>query len=362
LTSGLRAAGFEVLAAIELDSDAAATYKANHPGVKLYQKDIRKVSPESVRRALKLRPEETLDLIAGCPPCQGFTRLTENRGRRDRRNGLVRQFLRFVRKLRPKVCMLENVPGLRTTRKGKRYFNELKRGLEAAGYRISDDVVELADYGVPQFRKRLVLLAAQGEKIPIPTPTHHNPNRSGKSGQRPWKNVRDAIGTLPKPPLRSAVKSGKAAPAYEWHYSRDIASVVRRRLKYALSNGGRRAALPPPLRLACHKRRPDGYYDVYGVIDWDSPSPTITSGCTNASKGCFGHPRDPRPLTAVEAALIQTFQRSYKFKGSGLESVARQIGNALPRRFAKVVATAIVKRLRAGVSTGTIDKNRRAAN
>jgi DNA (cytosine-5)-methyltransferase 1 len=99
------------------------------------------------------------------------------------------------------------------------------------------------------------------------------------------------------------------------------------------------------LRLACHQRHPEGFYDVYGVMDWNAPSPTITSGCTNASKGRFGHPREARPLTAVEAAALQTFPRSYRFKGSGLESVAIQIGNALPRRFAKVAGKAIIERL-----------------
>src|SRR5262249_24883342 len=153
---------------------------------------------------------------AGCPPCQGFTRLTENSGRRDHRNGLVRQFLRFVRTIRPKVCMLENVPGLLITPKGRRYFNELRRGLENAGYCVSYSVVELADYGVPQFRKRLVLLAARSEPIPIPIPTHCDPTRPGKSGLRRWKTVRDAIGGLPKAPRRSAVRSGEASPAYQW--------------------------------------------------------------------------------------------------------------------------------------------------
>jgi DNA (cytosine-5)-methyltransferase 1 len=361
LTSGLRAAGFDVLAAIERDPAAAATYKANHSDATLYETDIRLVSPKRLLRALKLPQGETVDLIAGCPPCQGFTRLTESRGRPDRRNGLVRQFLRFVRAIRPKVCMLENVPGLMTTAKGKRYFNDLYRGLEDAGYLVSYDIVELADYGVPQFRKRLVLLAARGEAIPIPAATHHDPALRGKAGQRRWKTVRNAIGSLPKPPLGSAVRAEVAIPPYKWHYSRDVAPIVRRRLKHALSNGRLRTSLPPSLRLACHKRRPDGYFDVYGVIDWDKPSPTITSGCTNASKGRFGHPKDPRPLTATEAAVLQTFPLSYKFKGSGLESVAAQIGNALPRRFAKVVGKAIITHLRAYRATATKVAPRQAA-
>jgi len=345
LTAGLRAAGFEVLAAIEKDANAAATYRANHPDVKLYEKDIRLVSPKRVRKAIKLPRRRTVDLIAGCPPCQGFTRLTEGNGRRDHRNGLVRQFLRFVQTLRPKVCMLENVPGLLKTRKGKRYFTELCEGLKKTGYRVTYDVVELADYGVPQFRKRLVLLAARRQRIPIPAATHADPTKEGPAGRRPWRTVRDAIGGLPKPPLRSSIKSGKAVPRYEWHYARDIATDVRRRLRHALRNDRSRTDLPASLRLPCHERTTDGFHDVYGVMNWNEPSPTITSGCTNASKGRFGHPRHPRPLTATEAALLQTFPRSYKFKGSGLESVASQIGNALPRRFAKIAGRRIIERL-----------------
>jgi DNA (cytosine-5)-methyltransferase 1 len=123
---------------------------------------------------------------------------------------------------------------------------------------------------------------------------------------------------------------------------------------HSISNGEGRSKLPAALRLACHDRRPDGFYDVYGAMNWDEPSPTMTSGCTNASKGRFGHPRAPRPLTAREAASLQSFPRSYKFKGSGLESVARQIGNALPHRFAKVVGTAVYAQLRsAGASAGS---------
>ena len=345
LTSGLCAAGFSVVGAIEKDKDAAATYRANHPKVVLYRKDIQLVRPDLLLRALDLPKGETLDLIAGCPPCQGFTRLTEHRGSRDARNQLVREFLRFVTVIRPKACMLENVPGLLT--RGERYFAELHKGLESAGYFVTYDVVQLADYGVPQFRKRLVLLAARLAPIPIPAATHHNPVRPPKSGLwRPWRTVRDAIGGLPSPPLGSEVAKGTATPRYTWHYARNVAPIVRCRLEHALKNGNDSISLPPDLRLACRERRPDGYSDVYGVMDWDSPSPTITSGCTNASKGRFGHPAEARPITAMEAALLQTFLRSHHFKGDGgLESVATQIGNAFPRKAAKVFGTAIAGRL-----------------
>jgi DNA (cytosine-5)-methyltransferase 1 len=334
LTAGLRAAGFRVVAAVEKDHDAAESYAANHKGVRLYREDICRVSPGGVLADLGMAPGE-VDLIAGCPPCQGFTRLTENNAREDPRNGLVRQYLHYVREILPRACMLENVPGL--TKRGKPFFVELCEGLEEAGYVVTHDVLELADYGVPQFRKRLVLLASREGRIAIPRPTHKKNRRTVKS----------VIGNLPSPPLRSEVVAGDVEPAYEWHYARDVAPVVRQRLEHALANGGSRTSLPRDLRLACHQRRPNGYYDVYGVMSWDAPSPTITSGCTNASKGRFGHPEEPRPLTAREAARLQTFPLNYKFKGSGLESVAAQIGNALPKRFAKVVGQAVARHLTA---------------
>ena len=332
LTAGLRAAGFRVIAAVEKDHDAAESYAANHKGVRLYQQDIYQVSPEQVLADLELKPGD-VDMIAGCPPCQGFTRLTENSSREDPRNELVRQYLHYVRVILPRACMLENVPGF--TKRGKPFFDELCEGLEEAGYTVTHDVLELADYGVPQFRKRLVLLASREGRIEIPPPTHKKKKRTVKS----------VIGKVPSPPLRSQVIAGNVEPPYEWHYARNVAPVVRRRLEHALANGGSRTSLPPDLRLDCHERRPDGYFDVYGVINWDAPSPTITSGCTNASKGRFGHPEEPRPLTAREAARLQTFPLDYKFKGSGLESVAAQIGNALPKRFAKVVGRAVAKHL-----------------
>lgn len=336
LSSGLKDAGFRILAAVENDADAAQSYAANHPEVKLYDLDIRQVAPARVLRELGLKRGQ-VDLVAGCPPCQGFTRLTEKRRRRDPRNLLVREFLRIVIALRPRACMLENVPGL--TRKGRRLFGELRRGLEAAGYHINYDVLELANYGVPQFRKRLVLLAGLDKEIPLPKPTHSNPDSAGS--RHPWRTVRSAIGFLKRPPTRSAVLLRAVKPDHPFHVARDIAPAVRKRLEHARKNGRSRSSLPASLALACHQRRSDGYSDVYGVMSWNSPSPTMTSGCTNASKGRFGHPRQPRPLTAREAALLQTFPVDYKFRGTNLDSIAAQIGNALPRRFAKVAARTI---------------------
>lgn len=335
LSAGLRDAGLQVVAAVEIDPDARATYEANHPGVPILE-DVREVSARDIQAHTGL---QKIDVVVGCPPCQGFTRLTEGRLQSDPRNILVLEFLRLVTELRPAICMMENVPGLIT--RGRGLFSRLLNGLEAAGYAVTYEVLELADYGVPQLRKRLVLMAGLGYQVELPRPTHKGPRR--------WRTVRDAIGNLPTPPTRSEVAEG-VKPQIPWHFSRDTSDLVKQRLVHALKHGGSRSSLPKRLRLQCHERYEGGFNDVYGVLDWDAPSTTITSGCTNASKGRFGHPAEPRPLTAREAAMIQTLGRRYKLRGRGYESISKQIGNALPRRFAKVAGHEILRALQRALS------------
>jgi DNA (cytosine-5)-methyltransferase 1 len=327
LTAGLRDVGFKVVAGAEVDSDSVESYQANHPGVTVLG-DVRTLTGAGILKETKLT---SIDVVVGCPPCQGFSRLTEKNRQDDPRNSLVLHFRRLVLELRPNVCMMENVPGLLT--RGAPLFRQLHKDLLDAGYIVNYGVLELADYGVPQFRKRLVLMAGLGFGVPLPRPTHFNPER--------WVSVRRAIGGLPPPPLRSEVKAGTRRPPLPWHVARDLAPIARQRLSYAAANGGGCQEFPSELRLDCHRKSPDGFHDVYSVLDWDFPSGTITSGCTNASKGRFGHPSEPRPLTPREAAMLQTLGRTYKLCGTGVESVARQIGNALPRRFARVAGRQI---------------------
>lgn len=334
LTAGLKDAGVRVVVASEIEEDARLTYGANHPEVKL----LGNICDLDAELILKKARRKKIDIVVGCPPCQGFSRLTEKHRRRDPRNALVLQFLRLVTELQPTICMMENVPGLLT--RGKSLFKKLHDGLEAAGYNVTYDVLELADFGVPQLRKRLVLMAGLGFEIPLPKKTHPGPDK--------WVPIGDAIGELPEPVNRSELPKPRTVPT-SWHVARDIAADVRKRLAHAAKHGGSRNALPDDLVLDCHrkaKKRNIGFSDVYGVFDLDRPSPTITSGCTNVSKGRFGHPIALRPLTPREAAMVQTLGREYKLRGSGAESIAAQIGNALPRRFAEVAGRHLLRELK----------------
>lgn len=307
LTQGLKAAGFNILAAIEIDPRAADVYSANHPEVLSLVADIRTVRTSELMHRLGLSPGD-LDLLAGCPPCQGFSRIRTRNGPpvHDERNDLAAEFGRFVRAFLPKAVMLENVPQFRADHR----FLQLRDELVRLGYSIADDVFDASDFGVPQRRKRLILKALR-KKNAIPTPVEPCEQLT----------VRDAIGSLPR-----AGRSGD--PLHDLPERRS--PKVRRLISQIPRDGGSRSALSSKMRLECHKRS-DGFSDVYGRMKWDAPSPTITSGCGNPSKGRFLHPSKNRTITLREAAILQSFPTDYRFSVChGREAIARLIGNALP--------------------------------
>ncbi|MEO8360407.1 MAG: DNA cytosine methyltransferase [Vicinamibacteria bacterium] len=318
LSRGLRDAGFRIVGAVEMDALACETYRANHPRARIWERDILSVTATEILKATGLQPGE-LDLIAACPPCQGFSSLRTRNGlqrNRDKRNILIRQVLRFARVMRPKTLMMENVPALATST----HFSHFRRGLRALGYQVKWDVLDTADFGVPQRRKRLVLLAS---RFGMPS---FGPTVS------PVRTVRDAISHLGAPspdgdPLHQPLPPRSAR----------IEGLIRE----IPLDGGSRESLPKKYRLACHKNF-DGFRDVYGRMAWDRPAPTITGGCINPSKGRFLHPSAHRVVTLREAALLQSFPAEYKFSLSGGRfKAALQIGNALPPRFIRTHARAL---------------------
>jgi DNA (cytosine-5)-methyltransferase 1 len=320
LTLGLTQAGFRVVGAIEIDPLAVETYKANHKRVVIWEKDISKISAGEVMRRLKIQRGQ-LDLLAGCPPCQGFSTMTTLNGRigQDKQNDLVFEFLRFVRAMRPKAVMLENVPKLAKNRRFKTLHAELQR----LGYEVNHSVLDAANYGVPQRRRRLILVAGHGKKIPF-----------GKiAGKK--TTVRNAFAKL-----------GRRAKTDELHNLPETRSdKVKKLIRQIPHNGGSRLDLGRRHQLDCHKKC-EGFYDVYGRMSWDEVSPTITGGCCNPSKGRFLHPTKNRTITLREAALLQTFPPGYIFSlRRGKFSAAQMIGNALPPEFIRRQAKQICKSL-----------------
>lgn len=325
LTEGLRQAGFRVIGAVELDDLACQTYRLNHRRVRLWAEDVRKLPGTTVRSALKLKKGE-LDLLAACPPCQGFSTMRTKNGNtwtRDVRNDLIFDVLRLVRALLPRAVMIENVPRLGDNQR----FQDFRRSLERLGYEVEWDVLDAADFGVPQRRRRLVMLASREAR----------PNFADKVKRR--RTVRQFIGDMPTP-------SRSRDPLHNYPVIRS--DKVRALIRKIPKDGGSRSALGRRSQLECHKNF-DGYRDVYGRMSWDLPSPTITGGCINPSKGRFLHPSANRAITLREAALLQSFPKSYRFPIAGNRyAVALMIGNALPPEFIRRHALSLRQALDSG--------------
>ena len=335
LTLGLKQAGFRVLGAVEMDPLAVETYKKNHRGVYVWPTDIRKLAASRVLEALRLSASD-LDLLAGCPPCQGFSRITTLNGKYrqvDDRNNLVFEFLRFVRVLRPKAVLLENVPGLAKNRR----FRKLCSALRRLGYTLNIGVLDAADYGVPQRRRRLVLV---GTIYGAPILAEQSANRV---------SVREAFRKLRLRPLRDPLHKTRE------NRTERIRALIRRIPK----NGGSRLDLGVRHQLDCH-RTSDGFKDVYGRMAWGDVAPTITGGCCNPSKGRFTHPSKARCITLREAALLQSFPASYQVSlRRGKFAVAQMIGNALPPEFVRRHAVALRAAILRGIAQENDDRHRR---
>jgi len=344
LSLGLKQAGFSVRAAVELDKAAAKTYRANHRGTPMLVADIRDVTKGTIHSAART---EEIDLLVGCAPCQGFCSLTRKNESRDPRNDLLLEMGRLVRSVRPTAVLMENVPGLADV--GKRVFWKFLRALTESGYQHEWRVVQMADYGLPQSRRRLVLLAGLGFAIPFPEPTHARVPKKG-SDLKPWLTVRDAIGGRSAPlTLERSWKSG-GPRAQKWHVVRDLQEQTKARLR-AAHPGASRLALGAKLLPDCHQDGYEGFGNVYGRMTWEAPSPTITAGCVTPAKGRFGHPDRRRTTISVrEAALLQSFPSSYDFRTDSIQEACEMIGNAVPPRFAEVLGVQLRKSLAAANS------------
>ena len=345
VSCGLNLAGFKVKAAVEIDRSAVDTYKSYAPlgKVKVLHNDICMLSGKEILKAAEIKNDD-IYLFAGCPPCQNFSRQNpENKNKPiAERKKLLFEFLRIIEEILPPFILMENVPGIKTEC-NKVILDEFFKRLNKR-YVVVDGILNSADYGVPQVRKRFVLhsvrkdiyseLQEYGFTFDLPKPTH---DQHANDGRLPWKTVREAIGDLP------AIRAGEAYPDNGLMHNHKCANLNPkniRRMQIIRKNGGSRTGLPDDLILECHKKKDAngnvfaGHKDVYGIMDADRPSPTVTGGCLCYSKGRYGHYEQDRAISVREAARLQTFPDDFIFSDS-LTAAALQIGNAVPIELVK---------------------------
>lgn len=352
---GFKKAGFALRVAVEIDRVASASFKENFPETTVINEDISKINGKLLLKSANIKQHEkdTLVILA-CPPCQGFSTARRKEQRlMDPRNILIMEFVRLVGEIRPIAFVLENVPGL-LKGMGRNVFEMATGKLSEMGYTMTDPkILETADYGIPQKRRRLVIMGTRSNKLKLalPEPTHQSPvSRSNHLAF--WKTVRDVISDLPPIP------TGAKNTVDELHVSANLSETNLERLKHTPENGGGRKSWPDYLKLKCHESV-SGYYDVYGRMFWDSPSPTITGGCVMLSKGRFGHPEQNRAISLREAARLQTFPDEFKFIGNFGE-IASQIGNAVPPLLAQRLAESLRRSLNDYFKTTEKPKERKS--
>lgn len=330
MTRGLIDAGINVLAGIDSNPNCRETYERNNKNLYL-ECDICQLTPQELLDRFPQLTNTDDVLLVGCAPCQPFSILRreefdeEGNAIPHESVNLLVEFGRFVQALHPAHILVENVPGLRG--KGQDVLDNFKRMLNTEGYLYDEKIIYAKDYGVPQNRRRYVLIASRIFQPRIPDPQY------GKD-LLPYKTVRETIKKYP------VIKAGEEDNRYANHKAANLKPILQKRISATPHDGGSRTDWPEELVLNCHKEF-KGHTDVYGRMKWDEPSPTLTVKCFSLSNGRFGHPEQDRAISLREAAALQTFPDDYIFYGS-MQEIGKQIGNAVPVLLAKVLGEFIL--------------------
>ncbi|MCB0515669.1 MAG: DNA cytosine methyltransferase [Chitinophagales bacterium] len=333
LSHGFLKEGFEVVAGIDIDETCKYSFETNNNSTFI----AKSVSDISKKEINKLFGNADHKILVGCAPCQPFSSYTFKDGKKSDNSKwkLLYEFARLVSDTKPDIISMENVPQLINFKKAP-VFEDFINLLKQLGYYVHYEIVNCPDYGIPQNRKRLVLLASKLGEIKLIPKTHSKEN---------YVTVKDAIGKLPK------VKDGEVYKQDPLHYARKLSPLNKKRIQKT-PYGGSWKDWPEELRLECHKKDSGkSYPSVYGRMKWEDPSPTMTTHCIGYGNGRFGHPEQDRAISLREASLLQTFPIDYKFFDEEKETfssvvIARQIGNAVPVKLGEVVAKSIKEHLK----------------
>lgn len=322
LTHGLELEGISVAAGIDLDPACRFPYEANNKA-RFEEKDISKVTGADLN---KLFGSAEIRILAGCAPCQPFSTYAQRYeiDGDDGKWGLLYEFARLAKATRPDIITMENVP----TVARHAVFSDFVEAISRLGYKVWFDVVDSSKYGVPQARRRMVLLASLHGSIELIKPTHDKP-----------VTVRGAIGRFRK------LQAGESAPKDKLHVAPTLSEKNLRRIKVS-KPGGTWRDWPKHLVADCHKAASGKTYPgVYGRMEWDKPAPTMTTQCYGFGNGRFGHPEQDRAISLREAATIQSFPRDYAFVSNdsqvSFKVLGRLIGNAVPVNLGRAIARSI---------------------
>lgn len=334
LSLGLKSAGFNVVYAFDNDEQSIQTYSSNphHSETLVECRDIGSVLRDGLPHDLS-DGNDPVDLVAGGPPCQGFSVQRTVGGDDDERNILVHDFGDLIVQVRPRFLLMENVVGIGGKR-GREVLQAFIKRMEQCGYVISTKTLDAQDFGVPQRRRRVFVV---GHRISVPWAfSWPEPAHALRA------SVRDAISRFPSPP-----RDGSEHPGIPNHRADKLSEMNLERIRSILPGQGRED-LPERLLATCHRRSADevGHRGVYGRMSWDDVAPTITARFDSFTRGRFGHPSEDRSISLREGAALQTFPDDYIFFGTKVE-VARQIGNAVPPLLAHAIAEAIAHEIQA---------------
>ena len=326
LTHGFVLEGLRVVAGLDADGACKYAYEANNHGARFIHKKIEDVTAADV---LALYPEEHVKILVGCAPCQPYSPYTKKREDKEEEWRLVPRFAELIWEVEPDVVSMENVPDLATFRGGDLYRAFVER-LKKRYHVTEFPEVYCPKYGIPQRRTRLVLFASKYGEIQI-VPTTHSPGE--------YETVRQTIEHL------EPIGAGQVSEKDPLHRASKLSDLNLRRIRASVP-GGTWRDWPEELVAACHGRKSGkSYASVYGRMEWDEPSPTITSQCYGFGNGRFGHPEQDRAISLREAALLQTFPPGYEFVAPGdpihTKVVGRLIGNAVPVELGRVIAKSI---------------------
>lgn len=330
LTCGLKKAGINVLAGIDLDGTCKYAYEYNNKAA-FIEKSVSDVYADDINSFFEA---DDIKILVGCAPCQPFSKYTQRyrkEGHTDDKWKLLYEFGRLVEEVRPSIISMENVPELEK----ESVFWDFVNALKKLGYKVSYSVVYCPDYGVPQSRKRLVLLASMYGDISI-IPPLYKPNK--------YRTVRQTIGKL------AELKDGEVDEKDPIHCCSKLSDLNMKRIRASVP-GGTWKDWSDDLKLDCHtKDTGKGYGAVYGRMEWDEPSPTITTQFFGYGNGRFGHPEQDRALSFREGAMLQSFPAKYRFykKGEKInkKELGIHIGNAVPVKLGEAIGITIIQHLK----------------